>query len=222
MSWRGTNNKTFPFLTYRTQPHEITTRAVIGPVRHASQSTSTSSFASPPHITISIVSPSTSHDMSSTGAGPSPTQWPNLSDAIVRGFGLSSSSGRWDFSNPPFGFGPLNALHATALMGHPLSLSLRVVLLYAVVPLFPLYLQAFLLLGEQSRRIRALRMALGGAAVAGIVKAWLSFRFTGGSGRLDRVGEGERGWSWEGVGLSAGVRWARGRKEGGESRDRRG
>ncbi|BEI98086.1 hypothetical protein CcaverHIS631_0303850 [Cutaneotrichosporon cavernicola] len=54
----------------------------------------------------------------------------------------------------------------------------RTILLYIVLPLLPIYLQAYVLLGKQGEVIRAVRRAAAGVAVGGIVKAWLSFRFT--------------------------------------------
>ncbi|GMK56624.1 hypothetical protein CspeluHIS016_0304640 [Cutaneotrichosporon spelunceum] len=100
-----------------------------------------------------------------------------LSQWTARGFGLSSARGRW-WPSRFFWCPPLSAMHFAALDGGPLALDARTLVLYAALPLLPILLQAYLLLGPQSSATRAARMAAGGAAVAGIFKAWSSFRFT--------------------------------------------
>ncbi|CAK9783403.1 hypothetical protein CC85DRAFT_90840 [Cutaneotrichosporon oleaginosum] len=99
-----------------------------------------------------------------------------VSTTIARGFGLSSSSGRWWPSRFFFSY-PLSRVHFKALNASPLSWDARVLLAYAILPFIPFYVQAYLLLGPQTDAVRAARRAAGGAAAAGLIKAWMSYRF---------------------------------------------
>lgn len=79
---------------------------------------------------------------------------------------------------PPFGV--LNGVHQRALQAAALEPVPSVVFLACVVPLLPLFLQTWLILGEQSGSTRAARKLLAGASVVVTWYAWLGYRFVGG------------------------------------------
>jgi hypothetical protein len=71
-------------------------------------------------------------------------------------------------------FGILEPIHAAGLRGQPVG-SPASWLHFAIIPLVPIYLQAYLLVGDRSTR--GLRAALGVLSLGLMWRAWSGWRF---------------------------------------------